>query len=85
MKSFSAKSFSAKSFSAKSFSAKSFPAKSFPAIAVCAVIVAAWLGAPQGTRAFDADGTYMVHGTGQSTCREWLIDRRIGDVGAWQL
>ena len=59
--------------------------KSFSAIAVGAVIVAAWPGAPQGAGAFDADGTYMVHGTGQSTCREWLIDRRIGDAGAWQL
>ena len=59
--------------------------KPYSAIVVGAVILMAWLGSPQGTRAFDADGTYIVHGTGQSTCREWLIDRRIGDAGAWQL
>lgn len=35
--------------------------------------------------AFDGDGRYTVHGSGASSCRDWVIDRRIDDAGAWQL
>ena len=57
----------------------------FRAIAICAAWALSAAVAPGRSLAFDADGTYMVHGSGQTTCREWLIDARIGDSGAWQL
>jgi hypothetical protein len=54
-------------------------------IAICTAVIASVAVVPVPSLAFDADGTYMVHGSGQTTCREWLIDSRIGDSGAWQL
>ncbi len=35
--------------------------------------------------AFDAEGTYVVHGTGQSPCSEWSVDRMVAGTGVWQL
>lgn len=38
-----------------------------------------------GAAAFDPDGTYVVHGTGQAPCSEWSVDRMVAGSGAWQL
>ena len=59
--------------------------KTFRTIAICTAFVATAAMAPAPSQAYDPDGTYVVHGSGQTTCREWLIDARIGDSGAWQL
>ncbi len=48
-----------------------------------ALALAACLAA--GAAAFDADGSYVVHGTGQSPCSEWSVDRMVAGSGAWQL
>ena len=45
----------------------------------------AWLAVAAPAAAFDADGTYIVHGTGQAPCSEWTADRMIAGAGAWQL
>ena len=38
--------------------------KSVNAIVVIAAISMSWFGSPLGVNAFDADGTYIAHGTG---------------------
>ena len=38
--------------------------KSVNAIVVFAAISMSWFGSPLGVNAFDADGTYIAHGTG---------------------
>lgn len=38
-----------------------------------------------GAAAFDKEGKYVVHGAGEISCREWIVDRNLDDAGAWQL
>ena len=38
-----------------------------------------------GAAAFDKQGQYIVHGAGDTSCREWIADRGLNDAGAWQL
>jgi hypothetical protein len=49
-----------------------------------ALLGLAWLAVAAPAAAFDADGTYIVHGTGQAPCSEWTADRMIAGAGAWQ-
>ena len=34
---------------------------------------------------FSESGQYVVHGSGNASCREWISDRERDDAGAWQL
>ncbi|HEX9768641.1 MAG TPA: hypothetical protein VGA50_05655 [Kiloniellales bacterium] len=44
----------------------------------------AWLAVAVPAAAFDGEGKYIVHGTGQAPCAEWTADRMIAGAGAWQ-